>query len=46
MLLELGAMKIGWRLEGTVEVYALANTNFVEICEVETGNTAFEEGVT
>lgn len=45
-MLELGALKIGGRLERTVEVYALANTDFVEICEAETGETAFKEGIT
>ena len=47
MLLELGAGELGGRLErGAIEVYALANTDVVEIGEVETGKTTFEEGVT
>lgn len=44
MLLELSVLEIGRRLE-TVEVYALANTDLVEICEVKTRETALQEGV-
>lgn len=44
MLLELRAMEIGGRLE-TVEVYTLADTDLVEIGEVEARETAFEEGI-
>ena len=44
-MLELRVVKVGWGMECAVNVYAFASAKVLEVCNVETGETAFEESV-